>query len=197
MAKIVVFEGPDKVGKETQSKMLLDALQASGLRAMRVEVPSKLCPKSYKLIYWTLRNGWAKRVPNVFQFIQFLNKWLFQRAVLPGLLKTLDVVIFDRWSLSAVIYGNATDVNEPFNMWLYGKLKRPDVTIVMAQKSYRRATTTDDSYEKDSDLQTRVREGYVEWAVFHAEDHVLVNNDQPVLDVHHEIVRELSMFGIL
>lgn len=196
MAKIVVFEGPDKVGKETQSKLLLEALTEAGYRALRVEVPSKLCPRTYKLIYWMLRNGWAKRLPNFFQFVQFLNKWFFQRAVLPGFLRTLDVVIFDRWSLSAVVYGNATGVNEPFNMWLYRRLRKPDVTVVMCKKSYRRSTTQDDSYEKDSELQQRVRDGYQEWAVFHADDHVLVNNDQQVKDVHHDILIELAMFGV-
>jgi thymidylate kinase len=196
MAKIVVFEGPDKVGKETQSKLCQEAFAAANYRAIRIEVPSKACPRSYKLIYWMLRNGWAKRVPNAFQFVQFLNKWLFQVNVLPSLLRNADIVIFDRWSLSAVIYGNATGVNERFNVWLYNRLRKADVTIVMCDKSFRRASTQDDSYEKDSELQTRVRDGYREWAVMHADDHILVKNDKPVKDIHHDILIELSMCGV-
>lgn len=195
MAKVIVFEGPDKVGKETQSKKLLAALANSGYWVRRVEVPAKECPKTYKLIYWMLRNGWAKRVPNVFQFIQFLNKWFFQRTVLPNMLKWNDVLIFDRWSLSAVVYGNATGVNGPLNMWLYNNLFKPDITIVMANRSYRRSTTTDDSYEKDSALQTRVRKGYIEWATAHPEDHVLINNEQDIEKVQEDIQKELISLG--
>jgi len=196
MAKIVVFEGPDKVGKETQSKLLQQTLCDSGYRALRVEVPSKACPRSYRLIYWMLKNGSAKRLPNVFQFVQFLNKWLFQLRVLPGLLKNTDIVIFDRWSLSAVIYGNATGVNETLNMWFYNRLRKADVTVVMCEKSFRRSTTQDDSYEKDSELQIRVRDGYREWAVTHATDHVLVKNDKPVDQVHKDIVIDLCLNGV-
>lgn len=192
MAKIVVFEGPDKVGKETQSKLLQQTLSDAGYRTLRVEVPTKACPRTHSLIYWMLRNGLAKKVPNVFQFIQFLNKWLFQHAVLPDMLKHCDVIIFDRWSLSAVVYGNATGVNESFNMWLYRRLKKADITFVFYGKSFRRSTTSDDSYEKDNDLQARVKEAYRVWAVEHADDHVLIKNDKSVEDIHNGIMLDLA-----
>lgn len=191
MAKIVVFEGPDKVGKETQSKLLQQMLSTAGYRTLRVEVPTKACPRTHALIYWMLQNGLAKNFPNVFQFVQFLNKWLFQRYVLPDMMKHCDVIIFDRWSLSAIIYGNATGTNKRFNMWLYRRLKKPDITIVFHGKSFRRSTSTDDSYEKDTDLQTRVKDAYLEWAVMHADDHVLVKNDKSVSDIHNSIMFNL------
>lgn len=196
MAKIIVIEGPDKVGKETQSKLLLQALADLGKRVIRVEVPTKAAPRTYKLIYWMLKNGWAKRLPNVFQFIQFLNKWFFQRNVLPRLSKDLDYIIFDRWSLSALVYGSATGVNEPLNFWLYNKLRKADTTIVMCEKSFRRSSTQDDSYERDSDLQAKVRNGYRVWAEMNPLDHVLINNEQPVEDVHQDVLIKLAMFGI-
>jgi len=195
--KIVVCEGADKTGKETQSKLLQQALTAHGYRAIRVEVPSKACPRTHKLIYKMLHNGWAKRVPNVFQFVQFLNKWLFQVNVLPGLLKNTDVVIFDRWSLSAVVYGGATGVNESLNMWLYRRLKKADVTLVFHGRSFRRSSTVDDSYEKDDALQARVKDAYIEWAVAHADDHILVKNDRSVSDIHSSIMLDLAASDIL
>lgn len=197
MAKIIVFEGPDKVGKETQSKLLQRTLSSAGYRAIRVEVPSKACPRTYSLIYWMLRNGTAKKFPNVFQFVQFINKWLFQNTVLKGLMKNADIVIFDRWSLSAVVYGGATGVNERFNMWLYNRLRKADITFVMHGTSFRRSTTTDDSYEKDSALQARVKDAYVEWAVIHADDHILVKNDRLVTDIHNSIMLDLAASDVL
>jgi thymidylate kinase len=196
MAKIVVFEGPDKVGKETQSKLLQQALNASGYRALRVEVPSKLCPRTHRLIYKMLHNGSAKRWPNVFQFVQFLNKWLFQINVLPTLTKYADVVIFDRWSLSAVIYGGATGVNKTLNTFLYNRLRKADVTLVFHGKSYRR-NTVDDVYEKDNDLQARVRQDYYAWAMAHDGDHILVKNDRKIDDIHKSIMIDLCVQGVL
>ncbi len=195
MAKIVVFEGPDKVGKETQSKLLLEALQAADYKAVRVEVPTKLCPRTYELIYKMLKDGSAKRWTNTFQFVQFLNKWMFQRRVLPALLRTNDVVIFDRWSLSAIIYGNATGVNPSFNRFLYNRLKKADVTLVFHGKSYRRAKA-DDSYEKDNELQEKVAIAYHTWGVKNHKDHLLVNNERDVKDIHRGIIIDLCMRGV-
>lgn len=195
MANLVVFEGPDKVGKETQSKMLLESLQNDMYKAVRVEVPSRSCPRTHKLIYKMLHDGSAKRHPNAFQFVQFLNKWLFQMNHLPKLLKENDVVILDRWSLSAVIYGGATGVNKRFNMFLFNRLKKPTITLVLHGRSFRRSTTTDDSYEKDSDLQTTVARAYYEWAMKHSDSHVLIPNHLNRDEIHKDIMISLAMAG--
>lgn len=190
--KFLVFEGPDKAGKSTQSKLAVEALQRADARVVHVKAPCKEAPRTYRLIYWMLGNGWAKRVPNVFQFVQFLNKLLFQVLVLPKLSRENDIIVFDRWSLSAVIYGNATGVNPTFNMWLYRLLKKADLTIVFAEQSYHRSTIQDDSYEKDGDLQSRVREAYKQWALTHFEDHVLVDNARHVDVVQREVQDRIS-----
>jgi thymidylate kinase len=192
MAKLVVCEGHDKAGKATQSKLLVEAYSDAGLKSTRVEVPSVLCGRTHRLIYRMLKNGWAKKLPNVFQFVQFLNKWVFQVLHLPTLMKHNDVVVLDRWSLSAVIYGGATGVNNPFNMLLFHLLKKPDVTVVFHGQSFRR-NTVDDSYEKDTELQARVKEGYHAWALAHPSDHVLIDNrGGNVQDIHRNVVTELA-----
>ena len=193
--KILVFEGADKTGKETQSKLLQKALCDAGYNAMRVEVPTKACPRTYALIYKMLKDGSAKRWPNAFQFVQFLNKWMFQHRVLPGLMKYNDVVIFDRWSLSAIIYGNATGVNRTLNQFLYNRLKKADVTLVFHGKSFRRKAA-DDSYEKDTDLQEKVAIAYHTWGVKNHKDHMLVNNERSVEDIHQGIIVDLCMRGV-
>jgi thymidylate kinase len=195
MAKVLVVEGPDKVGKETQSKMLERAFVNAGYRTLRVEVPSKSCPRTHALIYKMLHDGSAKRWPNFFQFVQFLNKFLFQLLVMPALLKNVDILILDRWSLSAIIYGNATGVNLRFNEFLYNRLMKPDMTLVFHGKSYRRLSA-DDSYEKDADLQEKVAIAYHTWGVKHPHDHLLVNNERSVEEIHSGILIDLCMRGI-
>lgn len=196
-ATVIVFEGADQTGKETQSKLLQQTLSNDGRRAIRVEVPAKACGWTYKIIYWMLKNGTAKRFTNIFQFVQFLNKWLFQTRVLPELLKNFDYVIFDRWSLSAIIYGNVTGVNDHFNLWLYKRLKKADITFIIHGTSFRRKSTTDDSYEKDAELQSKVKDAYIEWFSKHPKNHVLVRNDQTVFDIHTRIMMDLAEFGVL
>lgn len=195
-SKIVVFEGPDKVGKETQSKLIAELLRSKGARVTRVEVPCRSATWSHALIYWMLRNDLAKRLPNVFQFVQFLNKLSFQLLDLPDLLRNNDVVVLDRWALSAVVYGDATGVNHAFNTWLYNRLLRPDLTVVFAERSYRRSTRQDDSYERDTELQERVRSGYATWALLHPDDHALVSNDAPVGAVHAAVMDVFASLGV-
>lgn len=197
MAKLVTVEGIDKCGKETQSKLMLQSYLCSGYRTSRVEVPVKDCNKTYRLIYWMLNNGLAKRWPNTFQFIQFMNKLLFQLLFLPKLLNDNDIVILDRWSLSAVIYGDATGVNHNFNMMLFNWLKKPDITVIFHGTSFRRSTTTDDSYEKDTELQKRVAQAYHNWGVKHPRETVLISNSgKSVEEVHKDVILDLVMRNV-
>jgi len=159
MAKLIAICGADKCGKATQSTLLVETLRARGHTAVRVEVATKTRSITYRLIYWMLRNGLAKRHANVFQFVQFLNKFLFQLFDLPKLMAANDYVVFDRWALSALAYGPVTNVNATFNRFLYSLLKKPDITLILNGTSFKR-NSVDDSYEKDTELQTTVNKMY-------------------------------------
>lgn len=193
MGKLIVIEGADAVGKETQSKLLVNRLRPKGFRAgdfaALVEVPTQGI--THGIIYWALKNGIAKRFPNVFQFVQFMNKFLFQRFELPKLMKSYDYVILDRWSLSSIVYGDATGVNRWFNMHMHSLLVRPDITIVIHGTSFLR-NKANDTYETDSKLQRDVKAGYVDWANNHPEDHMLISNDGTVEQVHDAIMLTLA-----
>lgn len=200
--KILVIEGPDKMGKNTQSTMLLLALNTppdvkpvfGQTKACLVEVPTR--GFTYKLIYWMLSNSLAKRLPNTFQFVQFMNKYSFQLFKLPKLLKENDYVILDRWSLSGLVYGAATGVNLRFNAWLFSKMKYPDLTLVMHGSSFRRKSEDDDSYESDNDLQKRVKDLYYTQATT-LPAHELVDNQGTPEEVHNRIICIMMHFGTL
>ena len=49
MSKIIVVEGPDRVGKATQSRMLKEKLTFLGKRAKIIEVPIK-SPFNFMLV---------------------------------------------------------------------------------------------------------------------------------------------------
>ena len=185
-AKLVAIEGPDKVGKQTQSQMLAHVLGRYGDRTALVEVPFN-DRVTYRLIYWMLKHGQAKRYPNLFQFVQFLNKFVFSWTYLLWLRLTCAYVVLDRWSLSAIVYGDATGVNPTFNRILYWLLTKPTLTVVLHGSSFKRKEA-DDVYEKDTDLQKAVRKGYYDWAQEHPFDHELIDNQGTKDEVHERIM---------
>lgn len=192
LGKLIVLEGPDKVGKETQTRLLVMALEELGCRVADVEVPfnDRL---THKLIYWMLRSGRARSWPNLFQFVQFCNKVIFQVILLFWLLLLNDYVVMDRWALSAVIYGDASGTNTWFNRAMFWFLWRPDLTIVL--HGPRLSNRETDVYEADSKLQQNVREGYYQWVQEHPIGYELVDNQGTRTEVHARIlaaVQEVS-----
>lgn len=171
---IIAIEGPDKSGKRTHTTLLTKSFVSLGCSAKRIEVPFK-DGTFHTIIYWMLRNGLAKRLPNLFQFIQFMNKFVFQWTYLLYCRLAYDYVVLDRWALSSIVYGDAGGANKAFTRFLYLFLVKPDLTFVMSGTSYDR-DTIDDVYERDVDLQRAVRHGYVDWALDNPDDHVVLNN---------------------
>lgn len=193
-AKIICIEGADACGKATQTKMLVSMLEKRGNLATRIEVPFN-DGLTYWLIYKMLASKAAKQYPNLFQFVQFLNKFCFQCTLFLWLLFTNDFIILDRWSLSSIVYGGETGANKFFNRILYSFLFTPDVTIVMCGPSFKRDEEMD-TYETDSDLQKRVKMSYYNWVNDHPSDNILIDNQGSVDDVHKRIMSYLNWSGI-
>lgn len=184
-ATLVAVEGADRVGKFTQSKLLVEELRRRGAAVLHVEVPIR-SRFTYPLIYSMLRSGLAKRLPNVFQFVQFLNKWTFQLLTLSLKRWYYDYVVFDRWSPSAIVYGDATGANRRFNRFLYGLLREPDTTLVIVGPP--KSSKATDVYESDTKLQSDVRNGYASWLVQHSDSAVVIDNNGTREQVHERLM---------
>lgn len=179
------MEGPDRVGKATQSNLLCEYLWQCGKKAKVVEVPIN-DNFTYNAIYWMLEKGRAKKYPRLFQFTQFLNRWIFQTKFLTSLEHEYDYLIFDRWSLSTTIYGKATGIDDEFVNYLYKKLRKPDYTLILLGKPH--AHEAEDDYEKDNSLQEKVRELYADWVNKHPKEAHVVASDRPKESVFTEII---------
>lgn len=160
MAKIIVYEGPDRVGKATQSKMMVESLMAMGFKATRIEVPVKnfLHPR----IYGMLKSGFAARHPYIFQAVQVANRRVFQFFELQKIMKEHDYVVFDRWSPSTWVYGLATGLPRWYVDFLLLGIKKPDYVVILNGTPH--VTEMRDVYEKDRTLQSRVRDLYLNYA---------------------------------
>ena len=172
MSKIIVFEGPDRCGKKTQTQLLRNYLATKAYKTITIEVPISSNPV-YHVIYWMLHNGLAKKFPRFFQWLQFLNRKIFQVLSLPSLMKTYDYVILDRWSLSTIVYGTAEGIDPKFSQDLADKLISPDYTILLLGKSH--MGVAEDVYEADVNLQTKVRSLYMDWAIFNSRNSSIVD----------------------
>lgn len=193
MAKLIVIEGPDKVGKETQTKMLVDYLESCGKRVVRVEVPvhDKL---THGLIYWMLKNGLASKMPNLFQGIQCANKKIFQTFKLSRLDKYYDYVVLDRWSMSSTVYGLAGGARPGILAKFASALKQPDMTIVIHGPPH--VDRKDDRFESDDDLQAKVRDMYRDLSLGR-QDYVLISSVGTREEVHSNIVWSLKIKNLL
>lgn len=195
MAKIIAIEGPDRVGKATQTSLLVDHLKSKppftrfGVMyytdATSVEVPVK--GFLHSTIYYMLRNGLAKRCPNLFQIVQSLNKFWFQIFHLKHF--NVDYVILDRWKLSTYVYGKATEVHPILLRVFDYLLVEPDVTIILGGSA--QVDEARDSYERDSELQRLVRTTYAKIAN-EKDKHFVINANQTREAVHNDIVNVLK-----
>ena len=194
IAKLIVFEGADRRGKQTQTKMLAAALSVNGYKTAVVEIPFNDGLTS-KLIYWMLENGISQKFPQIFQIVQFLNKKIFQRTKLENVVMNNDYVIFDRWSLSAVIYGNVSGTNQSLNKIMYNNLFKPDVTVIIDGNML---ASGEDAYEKNTAFQDEVANSYKTWSKETRERVIVVSNvNASKMQMHREVLKKLRQLNIV
>ena len=168
------LEGPDKVGKATQSKMLCDALvglseefkvKGVDVRVHRIEIPSR-SHACYDKVYDMLarrEDGSAPAVDHaeVFQTFQVANRFHVQSDLQSmGEQGRPTIIIFDRWVLSSWAYGLASGVSADKLRIINDGLIKPEMTFVLAGKSFDRPEQEDDAYEDDDSFQAKVRRNY-------------------------------------
>jgi len=192
----IIIEGQDSLGKSLQARELAAFLQEKGFSVAKIKSPHNE-GFTFRLIYWMLANGLARKFQNVFQFIHFANKLYFQTFKLPKILKRYDFVIFDRWSISMWAYGVADGASARITRWMLKYIVEPDLTIILDGVRHPRERS-DDSYEGDSAYQRKVRGMYLNWAMLNGSEHVgIVNANQEVYEVTASIVKHMEAKGIL
>lgn len=179
-AKVIVFEGPDGVGKTTQVALLTQALWNNGWRVSTIKFPLR-GTLTGDAIYRMLDSGWATRFPTVFQAVQLVDKLIPQMLCMPYILKSNDYIVLDRWNDSCLVYGMASGV-APWFMRLASKLLLdPDLVVVLDGDGHRQQSATEgDAYERDNAFQARVKAEYLALAAANPlTHHVVDSSGQP------------------
>jgi thymidylate kinase len=192
----IIIEGQDSLGKSLQARELQKRLEKKGYAVAKIKSPFN-DGITYRLIYWMLANGLARKFQNVFQLIHFANKLYFQKFKLPAILEENDFVIFDRWAISMWAYGVADGASAEITEWMLRYIVEPDLTIILDGERHPR-DRSDDSYEGDQQYQRKVRGMYLNWATSHDANYIgIVNANQPVYEVTASIVNQMVTKGII
>ncbi len=171
---LICIDGPDKVGKETQSKILAERLQA-----IRFEYPNYDTPIGQQIE--RILRGEESFDSLKMQTLQYHNKRAdlskIQAAIVTG-----SHVVFDRWTPSSFVYGVVEGFDLLTLIKMNSDLPAPDVTIILGGTPF---NLDRHDINENVEKQKRVREMYkllskpFKW--------YLVNSKQPAVKVSRDI----------
>lgn len=184
--RLIVIEGPDKVGKETQSKMLAKAL-AQHMLVEREEIPYN-DGNTHTKIYDMLKTGEAVKYPVAFQTFQGANRMFWQRERMKGVTYKNDVLILDRWNISAWVYGRASGISDDTLECILREIVEPDIVFIFDGQPFHTPDREDDTYEKNNAFMAKVREQYQRWSEENPEIAVKIDASRPPEVVHKELL---------
>jgi dTMP kinase len=158
---LIVFEGLDQSGKETQAKRLRARFEAGGRRVQFLSFPEYDTPIGREIRQ--ALDGAREFAADVMQLLYVANRLEFrpqiERALAAG-----DIVICDRYCASSIAYGEAQGLDPAWLSEIQRSLPKADLTILLdiaPETAVRRKSTGRDRYERDLDLLARVRQSYL------------------------------------
>lgn len=157
---LIVFEGLDQSGKETQARTLRARLEQDGHRVRSLSFPEYDTPIGRELRQ--ALDGGRDFPPDVMQLLYVANRLEF-RARLNEWLSAGDVVMCDRYCASTVAYGEAQGLDPAWLTDIQRYLPKAQITVLLdiaPETAARRKATGRDRYERDLGLLARVRDSY-------------------------------------
>jgi dTMP kinase len=194
---LIVFEGLDQSGKQTQAARLCDRLVALGRDVRLIAFPD----------YDTHIGGEIARAlaggreydADVMQLLYVANRYEW-RPVIERLLAGGAIIVSDRYLASSVAYGEAFGLDRGWLLAIQQFLPAPSMTIMLdiaPATAVTRKATGRDRFERDLALQARVRESYTrlaaeqQWVVLPGER----SKDDIATDVFTAVALRLGLPG--
>jgi len=160
MGYLIAFEGLDQSGKQTQAELLRDRLKDEGRKARLVSFPDYGTSIGEEIA--RALQGEREYGPDVMQLLYIANR--YERK--PDLQRWLDgglVLVCDRYLASSIAYGEAQGLDAEWLTDMQQFLPAPALTIMLdisPETAVRRKAVDRDRYERDLEMQTRVRASY-------------------------------------
>lgn len=157
---LIVFEGLDQSGKQTQAELLRDRLKQEGHKARLVSFPDYGTPIGEEIA--RALQGEREYGPDVMQLLYVANR--YERK--PDLQRWLDgglILVCDRYMASSIAYGEAQGLDAAWLAEIQRFLPPASLTIMLdiaPETAVQRKAVDRDRYERDLAMQGRVRESY-------------------------------------
>jgi dTMP kinase len=158
--RLIAFEGLDQSGKQTQAELLRDRLKQNGHKSRLVSFPDYATSIGEEIA--RALQGEREYGPDVMQLLYVANR--YERK--PDLIRWLDgglMLVSDRYTASSVAYGEAFGLDPAWLVDLQKFLPPAWLTVfldIAPETAIQRKAVDRDRYERDLDLQRRVRESY-------------------------------------
>jgi dTMP kinase len=161
---LVVFEGLDQSGKQTQAERLRDRLVAGGRTVRLLSFPSYETHIGGEI--GRALTGERDYAADTMQLLYVANRFEWKPEI-ERELAAGTVVVCDRYLASSIAYGEAFGLDGQWLADIQRYLPQPDLTILLdidPRVSASRKTADRDKYERDLALLARVRESYLRQA---------------------------------
>ena len=160
MSYLIVFEGLDQSGKQTQAELLRDRLKDDGRKARLVSFPDYGTTIGEEIA--RALQGEREYGADVMQLLYVANRFEY-KPQLDSWLAAGDVVVCDRYRASSVAYGEAQGLDPLWLREVQKFLPAPSLTIMLdiaPETAVQRKAVDRDRYERDLAMQARVRDSY-------------------------------------
>src|SRR5438046_5088116 len=183
---LIVFEGLDQSGKQTQAEMLRDRLKQEGRKARLVSFPDYGTSIGEEIA--RALQGERDYGPDVMQLLYVANR--YERK--PDLQRWLDgglTLVCDRYLASTIAYGEAQGLDPAWLVEIQRFLPPASLTIMLdiaPETAVQRKAVDRDRYERDLALQVRVRESYRRQAAEYG--WVVLDGERPKNDIAVDVI---------
>lgn len=176
--KIIVLEGPDKLGKTTQAKRISEATGAEYIKFPNEKLYSGRVLRE-------ILNGKRTFEPVSFQALQTMNRLETVQTLDPD-----GLYIFDRWTASSAVYGEADGVDPEWIRDISALLPVPDIEFIFYGVPF---GNDGDIY---GEKQERIRGLYDEY-IFDKNFLIAVDANRPAETITGELIGMISALGLV
>ena len=156
---IIVIEGVDQAGKQTQALKLVSALENEGKTVRMFDFPD------YETVVGevirNMLNSGKPIVPQVLHCLLAANRWEVASDIRRS---KHDILVMNRYTQSNLVYGLVNGMSREWLANLDDGIPKADIVVVLdipVEESFRRKTNTRDVFEADMGFMKRVRETYL------------------------------------
>ena len=157
---LIVFEGLDQSGKQTQAERLRVEVERRGRACVVLDFPSYETHIGREI--GAGLHGEREYGPDVMQLLYVANRYE-KNPQIQTLLAGGAIVICDRYLASSIAYGEAHGLDGAWLREIQRYLPPPDLTILLdiaPETAAGRKRMNRDRYERDLSMLSRVRDSY-------------------------------------